>query len=124
MRLRRNSPNDQEREPKAAYGELAGKIEAGCLSPRMNPTGDPRKLARRISKLRENERRVLELAAAGRSNEEIARTLMDYAVNGRGAPPLHLHVSLGGEESRSTAKLAVAGGRATMSLVVGIVLLS
>jgi len=41
----------------------------------MNPTGDPQKLARRISKLRENERRVLELAAAGRSNEEIARTL-------------------------------------------------
>jgi ATP/maltotriose-dependent transcriptional regulator MalT len=75
MRLRRTSPTDKEREPEAAPEELAEKIEAGCLSPRMNPTGDAQKLARRISKLRENERRVLELATEGRSNEEITRAL-------------------------------------------------
>jgi DNA-binding CsgD family transcriptional regulator len=41
----------------------------------MTPIGDAQKLAGRISKLRKNQRRVLELAAEGLSNEEIGRTL-------------------------------------------------
>ena len=45
---------------------------------------------------------------------------MDYTGNDRVAPALHLHVSLGGEEGGSTDKLALGGGRATMSLVAGI----
>jgi DNA-binding CsgD family transcriptional regulator len=50
-------------------------IELGCLSPRMSPTGDTQALAQRISRLSEREREVLEMAASGLSDAEIATSL-------------------------------------------------